>query len=61
MLHDRTAALRSEGDRRQDAVRPIVERRLSPMARRVAANKAAALRLGGERPMGSDASVDRAA
>lgn len=45
-------------DRRTDDLEPIVERRLSPMARRIAANKAAALRFGGERPMGSDGTPD---
>ena len=50
-------------DRRQTDVTPVVERRggeerrLSPMARRVLANKEASLRTGGERPMGTDGSV----
>lgn len=43
-------------DRRQDDLAPLQERRLSPMARRVMENKATALRVGGERPMGSDTS-----
>jgi hypothetical protein len=49
-------------DRRegQDNIVPLIERRqprLSPMAQRVQANKAIDLRLGGERPMGSDRSL----
>lgn len=48
-------------DRRETDLTPIVERRLSPMARRVLANKAAALRTGGDRPMGTDGTAGKAA
>lgn len=48
-------------DRRQDDLTPLQDRRLSPMARRVMENKAAALRVGGDRPMGTDGTTGKAA
>jgi hypothetical protein len=39
----------------------LIAERLSPMARRVLAQKADALRFGGERPTGSDGTAEKAA